>query len=44
VAEVLAWVYQLRNWNKGQGERPIMPTRLKVPTGMDEGPLRSRKH
>ncbi|MBH0312418.1 flagellar type III secretion system protein FlhB, partial [Alcaligenes faecalis] len=44
VAEVLAWVYQLRNWNKGQGERPVMPTRLKVPTGMDEGPLRSRKH
>ncbi len=44
VAEVLAWVYQLRNWNKGQGERPIVPTRLKVPTGMDEGPLRSRKH
>ncbi|MFC3866063.1 flagellar biosynthesis protein FlhB [Alcaligenes aquatilis] len=44
VAEVLAWVYQLRNWNKGQGERPIMPTRLNVPTGMDEGPLRSRKH
>ena len=44
VAEVLAWVYQLRNWNKGQGERPIVPTRLKVPTGMDEGPLRSRKN
>lgn len=44
VAEVLAWVYQLRNWNKGQGERPIMPTRLNVPMGMDEGPLRSRKH
>ncbi len=44
VAEVLAWVYQLRNWNKGKGERPIMPTRLNVPTGMDEGPLRSRKH
>lgn len=44
VAEVLAWVYQLRNWNKGQGERPVTPTRLNVPAGMDAGRLRSRTH
>ncbi len=44
VAEVLAWVYQLRNWNKGQGDKPVMPTRLNVPAGMDTGRQRPRTH
>ncbi|HRL20454.1 flagellar biosynthesis protein FlhB [Alcaligenes sp. SDU_A2] len=42
VAQVLAWVYQLRNWNKGQGERPVMPSGLDVPAAMAAGRLRSR--
>lgn len=44
VAEVLAWVYQLRNWNKGQGDKPVRPTRLNVPAGMDTGRQRPRTH
>lgn len=35
VAEVLAWVFQLRNWNMGMGTEPQMPTSLIVPPGFD---------
>lgn len=35
VAEVLAWVYQLRNWEQGQGTMPETPTQLPVPVEMD---------
>lgn len=35
VAEVLAWVYQLRNWERGQGVMPMMPVDLTIPAGMD---------
>ena len=38
VAQVLAWVYQLRRWNSGQGAEPIVPGGLAVPEGMDPGP------
>ena len=35
VAQVLAWVYQLRTWQPGQGVAPIRPDDLPVPTDMD---------
>jgi len=35
VAEVLAYVYQLRAYKKGEGEYPDRPGRLKVPDEMD---------
>ncbi|AEC19297.1 flagellar biosynthesis protein FlhB [Pusillimonas sp. T7-7] len=35
VAEVLAWVFQLRNWNNGMGAEPARPASLLVPTGFD---------
>src|SRR3546814_18259911 len=35
VAEVLAWVFQLRSWNMGMGEEPRQPSRLPVPTGLE---------
>ena len=35
VAEVLAYVYQLRAYKKGEGDYPDRPTRLKVPAEMD---------
>ena len=35
VAEVLAYVYQLRSYNGGTGEMPQMPERIEVPEGMD---------
>lgn len=35
VAEVLAWVYQLRTWNSGLGAEPIQPADLSVPPGFD---------
>lgn len=35
VAEVLAYVYQLRAYKKGEGDYPDRPTRLKVPDAMD---------
>lgn len=37
VAEVLAWVYQLRIWNSGLGAEPIQPADLSVPPGFDPG-------
>jgi flagellar biosynthetic protein FlhB len=39
VAEVLAWVYQLRRYEAGSGgERPREPSGLDVPADMDPGP------
>jgi flagellar biosynthetic protein FlhB len=35
VAEVLAYVYQLRAYNKGAGKYPDRPTRLAVPAELD---------
>lgn len=35
VAEVLAYVYQLRAWRKGEGEQPELPSQLQVPPDMD---------
>lgn len=35
VAEVLAYVYQLRAYKKGEGDYPDRPSRLKVPDEMD---------
>ncbi|WP_269900050.1 flagellar biosynthesis protein FlhB [Paenalcaligenes faecalis] len=35
VAEVLAWVYQLRNWERGEGTMPPTPSNLNIPAGMD---------
>lgn len=35
VAEVLAYVYQLRAYRKGEGDYPDRPTRLQVPAEMD---------
>ncbi|GAA0221974.1 flagellar biosynthesis protein FlhB [Castellaniella daejeonensis] len=35
VAEVLAWVYQLRNWQPGSGTLPQAPQDLRVPPELD---------
>lgn len=35
VAEVLAWVYGLRRWRKGLGQRPPVPKKLPVPAALD---------
>ncbi len=35
VAEVLAWVYSLRRWRKGLGQRPQLPKDLPVPAALD---------
>lgn len=37
VAEVLAWVYQLRAWHPGFGVEPPLPANLPVPVGLDPG-------
>lgn len=37
VAEVLAYVYQLRNYTKHGGEYPTRPTKLPVPAELDPG-------
>lgn len=34
VAQVLAYVFQLRNYRRGKGERPAFPTNIKVPKDM----------
>lgn len=39
VAEVLAWVYQLRRFRDEGGDVPAAPTELEVPAGMDKGPM-----
>jgi flagellar biosynthetic protein FlhB len=38
VAEVLAWVYQLRRFQAAGGERPRAPSDLEVPPELDPGP------
>lgn len=35
VAEVLAWVFQLRSWRAGEGAEPVAPSALKVPADLD---------
>ncbi|MGO4398822.1 flagellar biosynthesis protein FlhB [Achromobacter sp. PAB15] len=35
VAEVLAWVFQLRSWRSGWGVEPTAPTKLAVPAALD---------
>jgi flagellar biosynthetic protein FlhB len=35
VAQVLAYVYQLRNWVPGRGEAPHAPDSVEIPAGMD---------
>src|SRR5690606_22819336 len=35
VAEVLAWVFQLRSWSMGMGAEPLQPSSLPVPPGFD---------
>ncbi|MBV8626942.1 MAG: flagellar type III secretion system protein FlhB [Paraburkholderia sp.] len=37
VAEVLAWVYQLRRFNTEGGVKPVAPTELDVPAELDKG-------
>ncbi|CAN7159506.1 flagellar biosynthesis protein FlhB [Trinickia sp. LjRoot230] len=39
VAEVLAWVYQLRRFREDGGDVPAAPTELDVPADMDHGPI-----
>ncbi|MER1966509.1 flagellar biosynthesis protein FlhB [Castellaniella sp. GW247-6E4] len=38
VAEVLAWVYQLRRWRQGAGVPPTAPRALYVPSELDPRP------
>ena len=42
VAQVLAYVYHLRNFRRGRGAPPTLPEELEVPEGMDV-PRRGRK-
>lgn len=47
VAEILAWVYQLRHWEQGEGLMPDTPTKLHVPPEMDpqeKAKMAGRKH
>jgi len=37
VAEVLAWVYQLRRFKTEGGDVPVAPTELEVPAELDKG-------
>jgi flagellar biosynthetic protein FlhB len=39
VAEVLAWVYQLRRFRQDGGDVPAAPTKLDVPAELDQGPV-----
>jgi flagellar biosynthesis protein FlhB len=39
VAEVLAWVYQLKRFKKEGGTAPVAPTKLEVPAELDKGPV-----
>ena len=39
VAEVLAWVYQLRRFKTEGGVAPVAPTGLDVPAELDKGPV-----
>jgi len=35
VAQVLAWVYQLKRWERGAGQAPVAPDTLPVPAKLD---------
>jgi flagellar biosynthetic protein FlhB len=35
VAEVLAWVWQLKRWRLAGGQRPVKPENLPVPAALD---------
>jgi flagellar biosynthetic protein FlhB len=37
VAEVLAWVFQLRRFNTEGGVKPVAPTEFDVPADLDKG-------
>jgi flagellar biosynthetic protein FlhB len=37
VAQVLAWVYQVRRWRQGHGAEPAAPRDLDVPVELDRG-------
>jgi flagellar biosynthetic protein FlhB len=39
VAEVLAWVYQLRRFKTEGGVEPVAPTEFDVPAELDKGPV-----
>ncbi len=39
VAEVLAYIYQLRSYNSGEGEQPLQPKELPVPKELDFEPV-----
>jgi flagellar biosynthetic protein FlhB len=39
VAEVLAWVYQLRRFKSEGGVAPVAPTEFDVPAELDKGPV-----
>ena len=39
VAEVLAWVYQLRRFKTEGGTAPVAPTEFDVPAELDKGPV-----
>lgn len=38
VAQVLAYVFQLRNWSKGLGDKPLFPKDIEVPDDMQYDP------
>lgn len=38
VAQVLAYVFHLRNWRRGHGEAPRLPEDFTIPEGMDRPP------
>ena len=41
VAEVLAWVFQLRNPMPGAGLAPVRPLNISIPAGMDPAEKKS---
>ena len=34
VAQILAWVYQLKRWHRDGGEKPLKPTNLSIPESL----------
>lgn len=42
VAQVLAWVYQLKNWQRGQGPLPNAPDLTQIPHELDPQPPRGQ--
>lgn len=37
VAQVLAYVFQLRRWNEGRAPQPVMPDEIVIPESLDPG-------